>query len=246
MGFRQQFGDYAALDIAAYYKQTSDLIRMERLEDALPSPYNRFTNGDYGTVKGISMKFYVSDKSRLTANLAYTFQFAGGTGSDATSNDFTGLLTAGGEDGYPTYVTATDFDQRHTGRLSVNVRFNKDDGPTLAGFKPLANFNISLLLRFGSGFSYTPTTAGYLASGYSRYNRMIVPRAAINSSYGPWQSQLDMLINRRFTWGGADFDVSMWAINVLGTRNWDTRAIYGATGDNADPGYCYSIVLHER
>jgi outer membrane receptor protein involved in Fe transport len=234
LGFRKQLGDYTAIDISAYYKQTSDLIRLERLENALPKPYYRFTNGDYGTVKGISLNFYVSDKSRLSANLAYTFQFAGGTGSDATSNDFIDYLSAGGQEGYPTYVASTDFDQRHTGRLSTNIHLNKDDGPTLAGFKPLGNLDIDLLLNFGSGFYYTPTTIGDPLLGDIR---VIVPRAAINSSHGPWQAQLDMLINRRFNWGGVDFDAYIWAINLLGTRNWDTRAIYSATGENADPGY---------
>jgi outer membrane receptor protein involved in Fe transport len=235
VGFRQQLGDYAALDIAAYYKETSDLIRLERLENALPNHYNRFKNGDFGTVKGISINFNVSDNYRLSANLAYTFQFVGGTGSNAYSNDFINILTSGGEDGYPTYVAATDFDQRHTGRLTINVRSNEDDGPIIAGFKPLANFDIGVLLGFGSGFSYTPSTVGNPL--LSTAARAIVPRAVLNSAYGPWQAQLDMLINRRFTWGGVDFDVYLWGINILGTQNWDTRTIYGATGDNADPGY---------
>ncbi|MFQ5652762.1 MAG: TonB-dependent receptor domain-containing protein [bacterium] len=228
VGFRQQIGDHAAVDLAAYYKQTRDLIQFEKLVDARPQSYFRYANGDYGTIKGVSMNLSLRRTARVAAGLSYTLQFAGGTGS-------TGRTNARGVINERTYVAPTDFDQRHTGSLNVDVRFNQDDGPTLAGFKPLANTGVNLLLTFGSGFPYTPRDVGDTVFGGAGF-----PRAAINSSYGPWNIQLDMRIDRTFDMGGVNFNVYLWAINVLGARNWDTREIYSATGDIADNGYLAS------
>jgi hypothetical protein len=167
----------------------------------------------------------------VAANLAYTMQFAGGTGSTANTGFFVGWL--GGE--YPTFVAPTDFDQRHTGSLNVDVRLNKDDGPSFLGVKPLGNLGLNLLLTFGSGFPYTPRNVGDTVQGPGFATAF--PRAAINSAYGPWQTQLDLRLNRAFNIAGVKFDAYLWGLNVLNSKNIDPVDIYGATGDNSDDGY---------
>lgn len=241
IGFRQQVGEAAAVDISAYYKETRDLIVLETLADARPIPYQRFTNGDFGTIKGVSVNFNVRRTSRVSANLSYTFQQAAATGSAANTGFFVGWL--GGD--YPTFVTPTDFDQRHTGSLNVDVRLNKDDGPTFLGIKPLGGMGLNMLLTFGSGFPYTPRNVGDTVQGPLFATSF--PRAAINSAYGPWQTQLDMRLDRAIDLAGIKFDVYVWALNVLGTKNWAQNvrdlstgvapSIYGATGDNANDGF---------
>jgi outer membrane receptor protein involved in Fe transport len=240
IGFRQQVGDAAALDISAYYKETRDLIVLETLANARPIPYQRFTNGDFGTIKGVTINFNLRRTSRVSSNLSYTFQQATATGSAANTGFFVGWL--GGV--YPTFVTPTDFDQRHTGSLNVDVRLNKDDGPTFLGMKPLGNMGLNLLLTFGSGFPYTPRNVGDTVLG-PRFSTAF-PRAAINSAYGPWQTQLDLRLDRAIDVAGIKFDLYLWALNVLGTDNWATAvrdlsvanaSIYGATGNNSDDGY---------
>lgn len=240
LGFRQQVGDAAALDISAYYKETRDLIVLEQLTDARPIPYQRFTNGDFGTIKGLSVNFNLRRISRVSANLSYTFQQAAATGSAANTGFFVGWL--GGD--YPTFVSPTDFDQRHTGSLNVDVRLNKEDGPTFLGMKPLGNMGLNLLLTFGSGFPYTPRNVGDTVQGPLFSSAF--PRAAINSAYGPWQTQLDLRLDRAIDLAGIKFDVYLWALNVLGTDNWaqnvrdltlQQEGIYGGTGNNADDGY---------
>jgi hypothetical protein len=230
VGFRQQIGDAAALDISIYYKETRDLIVLETVE-SFPTTYDRFANGDYGTIKGLSLNFNLRRTSRVAANLAYTLQYAGGTGSVANTTFFIGWLSGD----YPTFVAPLDFDQRHTGTLNVDVRLNKDDGPTVLGVKPFANMGINLLFSFGSGFPYTPKNVGDDILGATFATAF--PRAAINSAYGPWQTQFDLRLDRSFNVSGVKFDVYVWALNVLGTENWDTSAIYGATGSNVDNGY---------
>jgi outer membrane receptor protein involved in Fe transport len=231
IGFRQQIGEAAALDITAYYKETRDLIQSQTLVGAYPIPYQRYTNGDYGTIKGLSFNFNLRRTNRVSANLAYTLQFAGGTGSTANSGFNVGWL--GGA--YPTYVAPADFDQRHTGSLDIDVRLNKNDGPTVLGVKPLGNMGLNLLLTYGSGFAYTPRNVGDAVQGAGFATAY--PRAAINSAYGPWQTQLDLRLNRAFDIEGLKFDVYLWGLNVLGTENINPRAIYGATGVNYDDGY---------
>ncbi|MGH7597784.1 MAG: hypothetical protein ACREOI_15650, partial [bacterium] len=170
----------------------------------------------------------------------YTFQQAAATGSAANTGFFVGWL--GGD--YPTFVTPTDFDQRHTGSLNVDIRLNKDDGPTFMGVKPLGSMGLNLLLTFGSGFPYTPRNVGDTVQGPGFATSF--PRAAINSAYGPWQTQLDLRLDRSIDLAGVKFNVYLWALNVLNSQNWaqnvrdltiQQSSIYGATGNNADDGY---------
>jgi hypothetical protein len=230
VGFRQQIGEAAALDISLYYKETRDLIQLTNYQ-ARPAFYAGFANGDYGTIKGLSLNLNLRRTSRVAANLAYTLQYAGSTGSTGTTGFFVGWL--GGD--YPTFVSPTDFDQRHTGSLNFDIRLNKNDGPTFLGVKPLGDLGLNLLLTFGSGFAYTPRNVGDTVQGSGFATAY--PRAAINSAYGPWQTQLDLRLNRAFTLANIKFDAYLWALNVLGAENFNPTSIYGATGNNADDGY---------
>ena len=243
VGFRQQVGDVAALDITAYYKETRDLIVLESLNDARPIPYQRYANGDFGTIKGLSFNFGMRRTSRVAANLAYTLQYAAATGSTANTGFYVGWL--GGD--YPTFVSATDFDQRHTGSFNLDIRFNKDDGPTFLGGKVLGDLGLNFLATFGSGFAYTPRNVGDTVQGPGFSTSF--PRGAINSAYGPWQMQVDMRLDKSFALAGVKFNAYLWALNLFNQRNMSatvpstltgatpTSSIYGATGTNYDDGY---------
>jgi outer membrane receptor protein involved in Fe transport len=233
LGFRQQIGEAAALDVTAYYKETRDLIQSETMYGAYPIPYQRYTNGDYGTIKGVSVNFNLRRTERVSANLAYTLQYATATGSTAGTGFYVGWLSP--ITGYPTFVSPTDFDQRHTGSLNIDVRLNKDDGPAFLGSKILGNVGLNMLLTFGSGFAYTPSNVGDAVQGAGFATHY--PRAMINSAYGPWQTRLDMRLNKALDVAGVKFDVYLWGLNVLGTKNIDPRQIYTATGSNYDDGY---------
>lgn len=224
IGIRQQVGDNAALDLSAYYKETRDLILLNNLTDARPTPYSIFDNGDFATTKGLAVNFNLRRTNRVAANLSYTLQFAGGTGSVGTSQFYIGWLNGDS----PTSVNPTSFDQRHSGSLNVDVLFNESDGI-------LDNTDLNMLFTFGSGFPYTPKNVGDDILG-ATFNTAF-PRGPINSANGPWQAQLDMRLTRAITLAGVDMDVFLWAVNILNVRNVDTQNIYGATGDNADNGY---------
>jgi outer membrane receptor protein involved in Fe transport len=232
VGFRQQLGDNAALDVTAYYKEIRNYIRLTNLDFAKPIPYAIYTNLDYGTVKGATFTFNLRRTNRMSASANYTLQFAAGTGSDA--NTFFNIAWQQGR--VPTFVAPLDFDQRHTGSLNFDIRTNPEDGPTFLGGKILGRTGLNLLFTFGSGLSYTPVrvqtevfggTAGYF------------PIAQLGSSQGPWTYQLDMKLDKTFDIRDVSFTAYLWMINVTNALN--AIFVYPETGEPGNDGYLDTI-----
>jgi len=231
IGFRQQIGDNAALDITAYYKELRDLIQARNLSLNNTS-FATFVNGDFGSVKGLSATFELRRTQRVAAVASYTLQYAGGTGSAA--NDAFAINWLGNPPVYPTFVAPLDFDQRHTGSLSIDFRTLAGEGPTFMGGHPFGRLGANLLFTFGSGRPYTPghMRSAIFASGPAAQNR---PQAAINSAYRPFVSQLELKVDKSFTLAGVDLNAYLWVINLLGTKN--VRNVYEQTGEPDTDGY---------
>ena len=228
VGFRQQMGDNAALDLTAYYKEIRDHVRLVNLNFATPVPYAIYQNQDYGTVKGLSASFTLRRTNRITANVNYTLQWAAGTGSDALT--FDNIAWQQGVE--PTYVAPLDYDQRHTGSANVDFRTLKDDGPTLFGVKPLGNVGANLLLTFGSGLAYTPVRAQTeVLGGTAGY----FPIGQVGSSYGPWNYQLDLKVDKSFKIAGIGMNAYAWILNV--TDAFNAVFVYPETGEADNDGY---------
>jgi len=234
VGFRQQLGNNAALNITAYYKELRDLIQARNL-NINQTTFATFINGDYGTVKGVSMTFELRRTQHVSAFASYTLQFAGGTGS--ASNDAFAINWLGNPPVYPTFVAPLSFDQRHTGSVNVDFRTVAGEGPRFLGGHPFGRFGANLLFTFGSGRPYTPgqMRSAVFGSGPAAQNR---PQAAINSSYTPFTSQLDFKVDKSFEVGGVDFNVYFWAINILNTKN--VRSVYEQSGEPNTDGYLES------
>lgn len=228
IGFRQQIGLNASLDITGYYKELRDQVQISQRNEALPIPYAAYLNGDYGTSKGLSISFKMRRTERVTASANWTMQWASSTGS----TDQTNFRIAWQQGHFPTFVSPTTYDQRHTGSVSFDFRTNPDDGPTWMGGKPLGKIGLNMLFTFGSGFSYTPTrfqtrvwpgTSGAL------------PIAQVGSGYGPWISSLDIKLDKTFKIDPIQFNVYLWVINALNTSN--ALYIYDSTGEPDNDGY---------
>jgi len=232
IGFRQQLGLSAALDITAYYKEIRDHIRLSNLNDAVPVPYALYQNMDYGSVKGVSMSFTLRRTNRITASANYTLQFAAGTGSDA--NTLFNIAWQQGRE--PRYVAPLDFDQRHTGSANIDYRFSNDDGPELFGTKLLENTGLNLLFSFGSGLSYTPVRVQTeVLGGTSGY----FPIGQVGSKYGPWTYQLDLKLDKSFDLMGARLNAYVWILNV--TDHLNANWVYPGTGEPANDGYLNTV-----
>ncbi len=231
VGFRQQVGDNASIDVTAFYKEIRDLVQQRNIF-ADPVPYAAFVNGDYGTVKGLTFTFDLRRTKRVAATAAYTLQYAGGTGTGGA--DASNINWLGNPPVYPSFVLPLDFDQRHTLSLNLDMRSNRGEGPEFLGGHPLGGLGLNLLLNVGSGFPYTPgqQRSAIFNTGPTGVNR---PEAAINSSYTPFTYNLDAKLDKSFTVAGVNMNVYLWAINVLGAEN--VLGVYEQTGEPDDDGY---------
>lgn len=226
VGFSQQLGSNASLDITTYYKDIRDLVQLRNVF-AKPVAYAQYTNGDFGTVKGLSLSFNLRRTERVSATVNYTLQYASGTGSGANTNFNIAWLGTN----YPTFVSPLDFDQRHTGSINLDFRTELGDGPTLFDMKPLEQVGVNLLFTFGSGRPYTPSRAGTVLFGPGWEQ----PVAAMNQSYAPWNFQLDLKVDKTFAVGSAQLNVYLWMLNVTNSKN--VTFVYNQTGLPDDDGY---------
>jgi outer membrane receptor protein involved in Fe transport len=249
VGLSQQVGENAALDVSAFYKEIRDLIVLRNRFEAKPNTYPQYQNGDYGSVKGLSVNFDMRRTERIAAHASYTLQFAGGTGSTSGTNFY---VTWIGREYYPSFVAPLDFDQRHTGSLNLDLRTKAEDGPVIMGGHPLGRMGLNMHWSFGSGLPYTPKRIADTIF-QARFSTAF-PVAAINSAYTDWTQQLDLKLDKSFDVVGVTFDAYLWVINVLGTENpfnrkndrnsygldigaTDYRGIYEATGIADDNGW---------
>jgi outer membrane receptor protein involved in Fe transport len=231
IGFRQQVGDNASLDITAFYKEIRDLVQQRNIY-AEPVSYAAFVNGDYGSVKGLSFTFDLRRTSRVAATAAYTLQFAGGTGSQG--NETSNINWLGNPPVYPTFVSPLDFDQRHSLALNLDFRTNKGEGPMFLGGHALGQVGLNLLFTMGSGFPYTPgqQRSAVFDTGPTAANR---PQAAIGSSYTPFTHQLDAKLDKSFLVAGFNMNVYLWALNLTGAQN--VTGVYEQTGEANNDGF---------
>ncbi len=222
VGFAQQIGGFAAVDITGYYKEVRDYTLMENLVDGTVDgaifSWAQYMNGDYGIVKGLSASLTARRVRGIRANISYTTQWANGTGSDPQSN----FNIAWTGDTYPSTLNPLDYDQRHTGSAMVDYR----PGQLLGLF----DFGVNVVYQFGSGIAYTPSVNQSAVFGRDWYQ----PVAAINSAYRSWTSTLDLRIDFDRI-AGTGLSAYLWVTNALNTVN--VRSVYPGTGEAGTDGW---------
>jgi hypothetical protein len=227
VGFEQQIGMNASLDITAFYKEVLDQISVRNLESNI-NTYAAYVNGDFGNTKGFSFDFTLRRTNRVSANMNYTMQWANGTGSDPRTAYR--IAWIGGD--YATYVSPLDFDQRHTAMVNVDFRTLAEDGPAIGDFYPLGSLGFNFFFQYGSGLAYTPETprSVFFSAAHTR-----LPTGGINSAHAPATSQLNIRIDKRIKVGRLVLNPYVWIINALNTKN--QTFVYNATGVADDDGY---------
>jgi outer membrane receptor protein involved in Fe transport len=228
VGFEQQLGMNAAIDITAFYKEIRDQIYL-RTYAARPSVYALYINGDFGNVKGFSFDFQLRRTARVMANANYTLQWANGTGSDPSTQY---RIAWQNPNERPTYVAPLDFDQRHTASVNVDFRTLADDGPEVFGIRPLAEVGLNIWMTYGSGLAYTPETAVSVpfATAGARF-----PMASINSGHRPQTAVFNLRLDKRMHFGSVNLNPYIWVINLFNTELVET--VYNATGLPDDDGW---------
>jgi hypothetical protein len=240
IGFRQKIGDNSALKISAFYREMRDMMQTVAISEAYPVQYVTYGNQDFGTVKGFTFGYDLRRTANVRINANYTLQFADGSGSGANS----GANIA--RSGQPNlrYILPLDYDSRHQVVLSVDYRFGEGrnyNGPFIGKTPILENFGVNLVVNGNSGTPYTRRVQAYAITA----GATSVPiTGQVNGSRLPFQTRIDMTINKVFTYKygksakSGSFEVYMQILNVLDARN--VLGVYAYTGSPDDDGYLSS------
>jgi hypothetical protein len=254
VGFQQKLSNHSALTLTGSYKERKDMITMRPYLYAWPVTYYTYGNRDFSSTKALTLKYDLRRFQRLQMGIAYTLQFAEGTGSTPNSGNGgsggqvspNGLLQNFIEAGLPNlrYVTALDNDSRHIINANIDYRFANGDGPTVYGKHIFENAGLNFNFSARSGEPYT------------RYVDAITNTVigGVNGSRLPWHYVADVRFDKDFlvNFGkkteGAEAGVKVGKAvvfkafviiqNIFNTR--DILGVYGYTGRPDDNGYLSS------
>ncbi len=238
VGFQQKLTNSSALKFTAYYKELRDQIqRRTYLYVPIVTNYYSYGNIDFGTVKGFTFGYDLRRTNNIAMTIAYTLQFADGTGSDANSQK--GLTTRGNLRS----LFPLSFDERNNIQASIDYRFPSGQAYVLSGGPRIAGINIFQNLGFNliaSAVSGTPYTSKQVPDKFGGFGTV----GQINGARLPWKTNFDLKIDKNFHIGkGAkplDFNVFFRVQNVLNTKN--VRGVFSASGAADNDGYLQSEV----
>jgi hypothetical protein len=250
LGFKQQLSAASQLRLSAAYIERKDQVQLQQIIAAYPISYQTYGNRDFSSVKQFTAEYELRpDRFPFEMTLAYTLQFAEGTGSSATSQR--GLLASG----LPNLrvVQPLDIDSRHTIVLNADYRLGADSGrmgPRIGKIYPFKSTGINFTFAGRSGEPYTRAAqVSSLTNGFSG----AAIEGSLNGSRRPWTVNLDTRIDKDITFFGKGkkledgsrekgkaFRVNLYAYsqNLLNTRN--VLALYGYTGSADNDGYVAS------
>jgi hypothetical protein len=222
VGGKYQFSDDIAIDFTGFYKDIKDLTST-RFYARQPYNYTIYINEDYGRIKGFDITVTKKYSHYISGNLNYTYSVARGSGSDPLAGYYYRE-----EESHlrPKREYYLDFDRTHDFSANIDLRFPNDFGPKMAGFKPLADFGVNVLVQLASGLPYTPSEDGALS-------------LEINSERKGWTKTLDVRLDKRIRLANS-LDMICYAkvTNLFDSIN--PRLVWSETGDpwNAGP-YTY-------
>ncbi|MBS1778164.1 MAG: carboxypeptidase regulatory-like domain-containing protein [Bacteroidetes bacterium] len=251
VGFKQALTKQSAITITGFYKERKDMIQVRPYLFAWPSTYYTYGNRDFSTTKGLTLNYDLRRVGNLRMTVAYTLQFAEGTGSNATSTARSGLSGNGivqqfVSAGLPNlrYSTVLDYDSRHNITATIDYRYEDNDGPVIGGKHILENAGVNFIARARSGEPYTkyaqPIPTGNIIEG------------GVNGARLPWHYGLDMKVDKNFKLGFLTrkpkagesarapkvLNAYVMIQNLLNIR--DRLSVDGYTGRPDDDGYLRS------
>ncbi len=226
VGFENQLTDELAFDLTAYFKDIYDLETVRQIV-AIPVSYNQITNADYGNVKGFEFGLTKRLKDYWSGRIAYTLQYAKGTGSYAWEAYFDYISAS------PDPVTGTappipaidfwlDFDERHMLVADLGLVFPGD-----FGIGALRDFSVATVTTYHSGQPYTPTNSKGERTG------------DMNSARKPGYVNTDMRASRDIKLGPVGVGLHCSIYNLFNTIQ--VRNVYPSSGkpdwDDTDANY---------
>jgi outer membrane receptor for ferrienterochelin and colicin len=207
IGLKQQISDDIAADVTMFFEDFRNLTGTQT-DDILiftnERSYSRYANSDFGSSKGIVLKFDKRFSNGLAASLDYTFSITQGNASNPADARNAKLGGATAE----TYIAPLDWDQRH----SINL---------VVAYSMAKNFGASLICNYYSGQPYTPDV-----NKNSTIKKNSYPR---NSAFRPSIFNIDLKANKDFSFGDFNLSIFVRVFNLLDLEN--ARTVYGNSGD---------------
>jgi outer membrane receptor protein involved in Fe transport len=236
VGFTQQFTDFAAFDITAYYKDIRGQLQyawQNVVSGSQVARYPVLINQDFASTKGVELSLRIRRVNRVRAEINYTYSNAQGTNSFQGSA-FGSVQTNAQS---PTVIQPLAYDQTHRGSFIVDYRFGKDDGGPI-----LQQLGINLLFTFNSGHPYTPAAQQGLGQNspwqgaLTTDTRSRRPTGPINSATTPWNYELNLRIDKTVAFfDKLDVNFYVRVTNLLNTQN--VINVYDQTGNAYDDGF---------
>lgn len=242
LGFKQALSENSALEISLFYREMRDMIQLQQVTQAYPSNYTQYSNRDFGTVKGLTLKYNMRKVKNFSFDVNYTLQFADGTGSNSASAQ--NLINFGQPDLRTTLPLS--FDQRH--QLTANALYSYGRGSRYDGPKSLAKIlegtSIALSAVAASGRPYTKHSevTSQVTTGL---NASAPIEGSINGARLPFNFRFDLKLTKSFDVKLTKKKTNPMSVyvqvnNLLDTEN--ILRVYGFTGNSDDDGYLSSAV----
>jgi outer membrane receptor protein involved in Fe transport len=189
-GFKSEVTDFLGVDVSLFYKDIRDLLGVEFVDTYTAASYARYTNVDFGGVRGFTLSLDQRGLGPVSTTLDYTYQIATGNSSDP---DETAIRAAAGEDPRPRQIPF-NWDQRHT--LNATAVWYQPD-----------NFALTGIVKFGSGQPYTPSLSSNFGADLE-----------VNSGRKDSYVTVDLRAEKFFAFGGLDFTGFARVFNLFDTH----------------------------
>jgi len=232
VGFTQQIGEFASIDITGFYKDIKDQIVYDQVVAAEGSPFGSYfvlKNGDVATTKGVEIAYNMRRVERFKVDGNITFTDAAGTGSFPNSNrGIVGAPLDGVTIFKPQYISPLEYNQAIRAAINLDYRFGTGDGGPV-----LQDLGLTLLGKFSSGHPFTTGKGGADLEGDARDRQPLEP---LNNSTTPSTFQVDMRLDKTFNIAELfDLNIYFYVINLLDTKNIEN--VFMRTGTETDDGY---------
>lgn len=195
LGLQQQLTDDFKFDLTGYYKDVRDYIYTQTVYTLDAREYQVLTNLSYANVKGMTLSFVKrrSPGSLFSATLDYTFQVAEGNRTAPEDDLF--FSEASGKQ-TETYLVPLSFDRSHLINGTVTLSEPRD-------------WSVGIIYNLQTGTPYTPTLP-------SSFSTITYEQTSANK---PFQWNVDLKMEKFFSYGGLDLSVFVQVKNLFDTAN---------------------------
>jgi len=208
LGLQQQLGQYFALNVSLWLKETTNQVGSVRVNSYSdpgydnPYTYSVFLNNNFGSAKGVDLTLIKRYSHYFSGNVNYTWSKA----MVLMQTSWDGYWDGVSANTMPKRERVADWDQPHSIRGQVAVNLPRDFGPEAFGFKPFSLFGFNLIYYGESGRVYTPSTQ----SGAIR---------EANSGRWPFVHRIDGRFRKTFRLFDLETQAFVNVTNLFDTRN---------------------------